>query len=125
MITSADAARRPSHVLVVDDIPGVRAALCVHLEYQGYRVTTAADGLAALEQISNALPDAVVLSAAIPLLDGLAVLRRLRGAGPHLPVLMLTAPASAESRITALNAGADDAMAKPVDLGPPRRRGGP
>src|SRR5207302_8081745 len=85
---AGDAAQR---VLVVDDDPDVRGAVEDGLTVAGYTVRGAADGLAALSEVSAWQPDAVVLDVMMPVLDGLAVCRRLRGLGDRTPVLVLTA----------------------------------
>ena len=103
-------------ILVVDDEPAVREALRAGLEFEGYRVTTASDGLGALEQIAKAMPDALVLDVMMPRMDGLTVLRRLRSFNQTLPVLLLTARDTVGDRVTGLDVGADDYLAKPFDL---------
>ena len=61
-------------ILVVDDEPAVREALRAGLEFEGYQVTTAADGLGALEQIAKAMPDGMVLDVMMPRMDGLTMI---------------------------------------------------
>ena len=78
-------------VLVVDDEPGVREALRTALELEGFRVSTAPDGLGAVRQVGGGGVDAVVLDVAMPLVDGLEACRRVRAAGSRVPILMLTA----------------------------------
>ena len=103
-------------ILVVDDEPAVREALRAGLEFEGYRVSTAADGLGALEQMAKAMPDALVLDVMMPRMDGLTVLRRLRSFNQTLPVLLLTARDTVGDRVTGLDVGADDYLTKPFDL---------
>jgi two-component system response regulator MprA len=103
-------------ILVVDDEPAVREALRAGLEFEGYQVSTAADGLGALEQIAKSMPDAMVLDVMMPRMDGLTVLRRLRSFNPSLPVLLLTARDTVGDRVTGLDVGADDYLSKPFDL---------
>jgi two-component system response regulator MprA len=103
-------------ILVVDDEPAVREALRAGLEFEGYRVATAADGLGALEQLAKAMPDALVLDVMMPRMDGLTVLRRLRSFNQTLPVLLLTARDTVGDRVTGLDVGADDYLTKPFDL---------
>lgn len=103
-------------ILVVDDEPAVREALRAGLEFEGYQVTTAADGLGALEQIAKSMPDGMVLDVMMPRMDGLTVLRRLRSFNPALPVLLLTARDTVGDRVTGLDVGADDYLTKPFDL---------
>jgi two-component system, OmpR family, response regulator MprA len=103
-------------VLVVDDEPAVREALRASLEFDGYRVTVAGDGVDGLEQIGRDRPDLVVLDVMMPRMDGLTACRRLRAADPATPVLMLTARDAMGDRVTGLDAGADDYLVKPFEL---------
>ena len=103
-------------ILVVDDEPTVLKAIRVGLMFEGFRVTTASDGLGALEAIDRSVPDAMVLDLMMPRMDGLTVLRRLRSVNPALPVLLLTARDSVGDRVTGLSLGADDYLTKPFDL---------
>jgi two-component system response regulator MprA len=104
-------------ILVVDDDRAVRDALRRALTLAGYEVTPAVDGEQALEQIAGAVPDAVVLDVGLPGVDGLEVSRRVRMLGNRVPILMLTARDAVADRIDGLDAGADDYMVKPFDLG--------
>ncbi|GAA0476710.1 response regulator transcription factor [Streptomyces sp. NPDC046215] len=103
-------------VLVVDDDPEVRAAVVDGLCVEGYAVRSAADGLEALSCVAADPPAAIVLDLAMPVLDGLAVCRRLRGLGDRTPVLVLTARDAVADRVAGLDAGADDYLVKPFAL---------
>jgi two-component system response regulator MprA len=103
-------------ILVVDDDPEVRAAVSDGLAVEGYAVRGAADGLAALAEVGGWQPDALVLDVAMPVLDGLAVCRRLRDLGDRVPILVLTARDSVTDRVEGLDAGADDYLVKPFAL---------
>ncbi|MEU1675023.1 response regulator transcription factor [Streptomyces sp. AA8] len=103
-------------VLVVDDDPDVRAAVVDALSMEGYEVRSAADGLEALSSVAAAPPGAIVLDLAMPVLDGLAVCRRLRALGDRTPVLVLTARDAVSDRVAGLDAGADDYLVKPFAL---------
>jgi two-component system, OmpR family, response regulator MprA len=105
--------RQSSRVLIVDDDAGVRRMLARTLEAEGYAVTAAADGGAALVEIERAAPDLILLDVGMPGLDGLGVTRRLRGKGDALPVLLLTARDAVADRVAGLDAGADDYLVKP------------
>ena len=83
------------------------------LTAEGYEVTVAADGGTALAEAERAAPDVIVLDVAMPVLDGLAVCRRLRGKGLPTPILMLTARDAVPDRVAGLEAGADDYLVKP------------
>src|SRR5436190_3834568 len=102
-----------STVLVVDDDAPILRMLQRTLAAEGYEVTTAGDGGAALAAVERAVPDVLVLDVAMPGLDGLAVCRRLRAKGLAVPVLMLTARDSVTDRVDGLDAGADDYLVKP------------
>jgi two-component system, OmpR family, response regulator MprA len=104
------------NVLVVDDEPAVRDALDRALRAEGYRVSTAADGRAALDRIAEDHPDLVVLDVLMPVMDGLEACRALRAAGDRTPVLVLTARDSVADRVEGLDAGADDYLVKPFAL---------
>jgi two-component system response regulator MprA len=104
-------------VLIIDDDRALRAALRRALTLAGYDVDVVADGEEGLAHIAERSPDAVVLDLGLPGLDGLEVCRRLRAAGDRVPVLMLTARDAVEDRIDGLDAGADDYLVKPFDVG--------
>ncbi|GAA1164623.1 two-component system response regulator MprA [Kitasatospora gansuensis] len=106
----------PQKVLVVDDDPEVRAAVEDGLAVAGYAVRGAADGLAGLAELTAWQPDALVLDVMMPVLDGLAVCRRLRALGDRTPILVLTARDSVSDRVDGLDAGADDYLVKPFAL---------
>jgi two-component system response regulator MprA len=103
-------------ILVVDDEPAVRTSLERALSLEGYDVTLAADGAAALDTLAAAPPDAVILDVSMPGLDGLEVCRRMRQAGDRTPVLLLTARDAVDDRVEGLDAGADDYLVKPFAL---------
>jgi two-component system, OmpR family, response regulator MprA len=100
-------------VLVVDDDPPLRRMLARTLAAEGYEVTVAGDGGAAMVSVERAVPDVIVLDVAMPGLDGLTVARRLRGKGLPTPILMLTARDAVPDRVAGLEAGADDYLVKP------------
>ncbi|HXR69879.1 response regulator transcription factor [Actinocrinis sp.] len=105
-----------ARLLVVDDDSEVREALGRALKLEGFSVTLAADGAAALEAVRETPPDALVLDVAMPGIDGLAVARALRAAEDRTPILMLTARDAIADRVFGLNAGADDYLVKPFAL---------
>ena len=107
----------PVRVLIVDDDRALRDALRRALTLAGYETVPVEGGESALAEISARPPDAVVLDIGLPDLDGLEVCRRLRTAGERVPVLMLTARDAVEDRIDGLDAGADDYLVKPFDVG--------
>src|SRR5512132_858947 len=95
----------PVRVLVVDDEPTLAELLAMALRYEGWDVRSAGDGQTAVRTARDFRPDAVVLDMMLPDIDGLEVLRRLRGETPEVPVLFLTAKDSVEDRVTGLTAG--------------------
>jgi len=109
----ADAGDR---VLVVDDDPPLRRMLARSLSAEGFEVTVAADGGAALLAAERSAPDVIVLDVAMPAIDGLSVCRRLRIKGLPTPILMLTARDAVVDRVAGLEAGADDYLVKPFAI---------
>ncbi|SDJ76160.1 response regulator transcription factor [Streptomyces indicus] len=105
-----------ARILVVDDEPEVRAAVEDGLTVEGYEVRGAGDGLAALSAVASWQPDALVVDVMMPVMDGLALCRRLRALGDRTPVLVLTALGSVSERVDGLDAGADDYLVKPFAL---------
>lgn len=103
-------------VLVVEDDPVIRAALIEVLTGHGYAVKTAHQGFEALREVTQDPPDIVVLDLGLPDLDGLDVLRMIRGIS-RVPVLVATARDDDTETIRLLNAGADDYMVKPFSGG--------
>ena len=98
---------------MVDDDPPLRRMLERTLVAEGYDVTVAADGGAALVEAERSAPDVIVLDVAMPGLDGLSVCRRLRAKGLPTPILMLTARDAVADRVAGLEVGADDYLIKP------------
>jgi DNA-binding response OmpR family regulator len=103
-------------LLIVEDDDILRQTLAYNLKKEGYAVTTAADGVSALETARIFEPDLVVLDIMLPKLDGLSVCRALRRELDVL-VIMLSARASEVDKIVGLDAGADDYLTKPFSLG--------
>lgn len=102
----------PHMILVVDDEPMVREVVTRYLERDGYRVETAEDGRQAIERCRRLQPDLVVLDVMLPHVDGLTVLRELRGS-TDTPVILLTARDDETDRVLGLELGADDYVIKP------------
>jgi two-component system response regulator MprA len=105
------------NVLIIDDDRALRDALRRALTLAGYDVDTANGGEQGLARIAESAPDAVLLDIGMPGVNGLEACRRLRAAGNRIPVLMLTARDAVEDRIDGLDAGADDYLVKPFDVG--------
>jgi len=103
-------------VAVVDDDLHTRETVADYLELHAFRVLQL-DGAAALRTaLAAAPPDLVVLDLHMPGEDGLSLIRFMKDAHPHLPVIMLTSTASAIDRVVGLELGADDYLAKPAEL---------
>jgi DNA-binding response OmpR family regulator len=103
-----------ARILVVDDDPAIRQLLTDVLEMEGYEVTLAVDGIAAVRAVKGASPDFVVLDVMMPGLDGFEVLSTIRALGGEpVPVLMLTAAAEADADSRAWANGVDFYLAKP------------
>jgi len=100
-------------VLVVDDDAAIREALERVLRAEGFAVSTAAGGRAALASVAREPPAAVVLDVTMPDLGGRAVCARLRSDGVRTPILILSARDEVEDRVAGLQAGADDYLVKP------------
>ncbi len=107
----------PKRVLIVDDEERNRKLLGLLLGKEGYSYSVAVDGVEALEQASRLLPDIILLDIMMPGIDGFEVCRRLRRrpATSQIPVIMVTALEGRESKITGLEAGANDFLSKPID----------
>jgi two-component system, OmpR family, response regulator MtrA len=106
---------RDVRILFADDDPGMRALVVINLEAEGFAVTTAADGNAALEEVERVRPDLIVLDVMMPGRDGLEVLQELRNspAAAGIPVVLLTAKATDADVWEGWKAGADYYMTKP------------
>lgn len=103
-------------ILIAEDDRGVRDSLQRALRFEGYDVTTANDGAAALDAVAAGEPDALILDVMMPHVDGLTVCRRMRERGFETPILILTARHEVSDRVNGLDAGADDYLVKPFAL---------
>ena len=104
-------------VLVIDDDRAVRDALRRAFTLDGYEVHAADGGLDGLQRLDETRPDVIVLDVMMPDVDGIEVCRRVRAEGDRTPILMLTARDAVSDRIDGLDAGADDYLVKPFDVG--------
>ena len=102
-------------LLLVEDDAHLADAISRYLTRDGYRVTLAHDGVAAMRMFEADEPDLVILDLMLPLMDGWDVCRRLRAVSP-VPIIMLTARASESDRVLGLRMGADDYVVKPFSL---------
>lgn len=108
-------------ILVVDDDPSIREILSIQLTRLGYQVTTASDGLEAVEAFKADAPDAILMDLMMPRLDGLASCQRIRAAEKkagvkRTPVLFLTARDSTHDKTSAALSGGDEFVPKPVSI---------
>lgn len=102
-----------SHILIVEDENRIASFLVKGLSTAGYRTTVVGNGPAALQVARESEVDLVVLDIGLPGMDGLTVLRTLRGEGSRLPVVILTANDTVASTVAGLEGGADDYVTKP------------
>jgi two-component system alkaline phosphatase synthesis response regulator PhoP len=100
-------------LLLVEDDPTLRQALTFNLTREGYEVTSAADGEAALEAARSDRLDLILLDVMLPGMSGVEVLRVLRREGVATPVIILSAKGDEIDRVVGLKVGADDYIAKP------------
>jgi two-component system KDP operon response regulator KdpE len=104
-----------SRVLVVDDEPQILRALGINLRARGYEVDLAPDGDRALEVEARKHPDVVVLDLGLPGIDGVDVIRGLRG-WTQVPIVVLSVRDAEDDKVAALDAGADDYVTKPFGM---------
>ncbi len=106
----------PLRVIVVDDEPAIRRFLRTSLRAEGYEVVEEETGEAALIEIRRRTPDLIMLDLGLPGLDGLEIIRRLRGAGTAVPIIVLSSRTDERGKVEALDLGADDYVTKPFGV---------
>ena len=116
MDTVTDPEPTGQSVLVVDDEHSIVDAVSTALGYEGFAVTTAMNGRAALAAVQEGQFDLILLDVMMPDLDGFEVAGRLRADGITTPVLFLTARTGLDDKATAFGLGADDYVTKPFSL---------
>ncbi len=104
-----------THVLVVEDEPAMLRALTLSLSARGYDVSTAEDGATGLSQAAELAPDVIVLDLGLPDLDGMNIIRAVRGYS-RTPIVVLSGRSSSRDKVDALEAGADDYVTKPFNV---------
>ncbi|MBM0274617.1 response regulator [Micromonospora tarensis] len=104
-----------TRILVVDDEPQILRALRINLRARRYDVDVAGTGAAALKAAASHPPDLVVLDLGLPDIDGVEVIRGLRG-WTAVPIIVLSGRAGSEDKVAALDAGADDYVTKPFGV---------
>jgi len=103
-------------VLLADDEANIVMLLEMELQAEGFTVLTASDGVTAMKTVRDTPPDLALLDWNMPGMTGLDICRRLRDTGVFLPVIMITARDEMDDRVAALEAGADDFIAKPFNV---------
>ncbi|MBQ6267528.1 MAG: response regulator transcription factor [Clostridia bacterium] len=102
-------------ILLAEDERPLSKALVKIFEKNNYAVDAVYDGADALDYLESGCYDAAVLDIMMPKMDGITVLKTIRGKGNQIPVLMLTAKSEIEDRVTGLDSGANDYLPKPFD----------
>ena len=104
-----------SHILIVDDDPGIRSLLGKYMREKGFLTTEAADASEARQALKTFVFDLIILDVMLPNESGIDFARSLRDVSSSVAILMLTAMEDAKSRILGLEAGADDYLTKPFE----------
>lgn len=107
---------KKSLVAIIEDDEGVRQALVLNLELEGFQIITAGDGEAGLELVRTRNPDLIILDVMMPRKDGLQTCRELREEGNSTPIILLTARSEELDKVLGLELGADDYLAKPFGM---------
>ena len=110
--------KQEADLLVIEDQPTIRKLLVDLLRRLGYRARSASDGVEGLEAVATRAPDLILTDVVMPRVDGLEVVRRLKAdaATRLIPVVVLTALDDMETRMRALELGADELLTKPVQI---------
>ncbi len=103
-------------ILIVDDEPPIRRLLRTSLTPQGFLVLEAATGRDALTLLAEEKPDIVLLDLGLPDMDGIEVIRQMRGRGSKLPIVVLSSRGDERGKVEALDLGADDYVTKPFGM---------
>lgn len=103
-------------ILLVEDEENLHEALKLNLELEGYGVSSAFDGAAALKAIANEYFDLLIMDIMLPEMDGLAVTESIRISNNEIPILILSAKNTSADRVSGLKKGADDYLTKPFNL---------
>ncbi len=108
--------RSGTRILLVEDDRSIASFVEPELEHLGFRVRCAYDGPTSLAEVQRFRPELIILDIMLPKLDGVGVLRRLRGEGNRVPVVMLTARDTTLDKVHSLDHGADDYVTKPFEI---------
>lgn len=106
---------RPN-ILIVEDEVNLANFVKLELEYEGYAVTVAHDGVSGIMMAREEMPELIILDWMIPGLSGVEVCRRLRTTGCQVPIIFMTAKDDVTDRVEGLDAGADDYVVKPFSI---------
>ena len=109
-------ADKKTSILLVEDEENLHEALKLNLELEGYEVTSAFDGAAALKAVENEYFDLIILDVMLPEMDGISVTETIRISNNEVPILILSAKNSSADRVLGLKKGADDYLTKPFNL---------
>jgi DNA-binding response OmpR family regulator len=113
-VASVPSVRR--RVLVVEDDPSIALGLRINLEAEGFDVLSAEDGESGLEMTRGERPDLVILDVMLPKMNGFQVLQAIRREGLMVPIIVLSARSAEMDKVTGLELGAEDYVAKPFSL---------
>ena len=108
--------QKKSSILLVEDEENLHEALKLNLELEGYEVTSAFDGAAALRTVQTEYFDLIILDVMLPEVDGINVTETIRISNNEVPILILSAKNSSADRVLGLKKGADDYLTKPFNL---------
>ncbi|HYH15378.1 MAG TPA: response regulator transcription factor, partial [Flavisolibacter sp.] len=106
---------KPS-ILLVEDEENLHEALKLNLELEGYSITSAYDGAAALKAVQEEYFDLIIMDIMLPEIDGISVIQAIRLTHTEVPILILSAKNNSEDRVLGLKKGADDYLTKPFNL---------
>ncbi|MBK6828769.1 MAG: response regulator transcription factor [Chitinophagaceae bacterium] len=107
---------RKKSILLVEDEENLHEALKLNLELEGFTVTSAYDGVAALNAVQGEYFDLIILDVMLPEMDGINVTETIRISNNEVPILILSAKNSSADRVLGLKKGADDYLTKPFNL---------
>jgi two-component system alkaline phosphatase synthesis response regulator PhoP len=108
-------ASKPS-ILLVEDEENLHETLKLNLELEGYSITSAYDGSAAMKAVNNEYFDLIIMDVMLPEIDGFSVTQNIRLSNNEVPILILSAKNNSEDRVLGLKKGADDYLTKPFNL---------
>jgi two-component system alkaline phosphatase synthesis response regulator PhoP len=107
---------KKASILLVEDEENLHEALKLNLELEGYEVTSAFDGISALQSVQNEYFDLIIMDVMLPEMDGISVTETIRISNNEVPILILSAKNSSADRVLGLKKGADDYLTKPFNL---------